>query len=123
MVKRDDIMWAAGFLEGEGCFQSSRNTALITATQVQESPLLKLDSVFGGKIRYFSRRNPSGYVTNYYRWELYGAAAVGMMMTLFSLMSPKRKTAIDKVIRRWRNAPGQQRNVITGRFLQKEVVV
>ncbi len=122
MVKRDDIMWAAGFLEGEGCFQSTRNTALITATQVQESPLLKLNSVFGGKIRFFSRRNPSGCVTNYYRWELYGAAAVGMMMTLFSLMSPKRRSAIETAIHRWRNAPGQRRNATDGRFLPKEVI-
>jgi hypothetical protein len=121
MIALKDIFWSAGFLEGEGCFQESRTTPTITVAQVEEHPLLRLQELFGGKVRHYSRRNPSGYITNYYRWQINGSPAAGLMMTLYPILSPKRQTRIERVIRAWKRASGIRKNIINGRFLPKEV--
>ena len=104
MKLRDGILWAAGFLEGEGSFSSSRTTPAVTAVQVQESPLLRLKEIFGGTIRMLRVKNPKH--SDHYRWEAGGSRAVGVMLTIYSLMSSKRRLQIDKSITRWKNAPG-----------------
>ena len=104
MKLRDGILWAAGFLEGEGCFSSSRTTPAVTAVQVQESPLLRLKELFGGTIRMLRVKNPKH--SDHYRWEAGGSRAAGVMLTVYTLMSSKRRFQIDKSITRWKNAPG-----------------
>lgn len=95
------IEWAAGFLEGEGCFQFSKAKNMsVTATQVQKEPLERLQSMFGGSIYGYQPREPNKSFC--YRWCAVGTRAVGICMTLYSLMSPKRKVEILKVIDGWR---------------------
>jgi len=59
------IFWIAGFLEGEGCFSSTRSTSHVTATQVQKEPLEKLHKFLGGSLCVFSRSAVNGNF--YYR--------------------------------------------------------
>lgn len=102
MLTDCDIAWAAGFLEGEGCFALSRTTCTVTAAQVQREPLERLQKMFGGSIYSCSARPGR---QPYFTWTLYGPNAAGLMMTLWTLMSPRRRGQIEKALAVWRDAP------------------
>lgn len=72
-----DIAWAAGFLDGEGCFtltkqsgktHESQRALHISASQVRLEPLVKLEELFGGKVKKHSRKTMKG--TTIYVWLL-----------------------------------------------------
>lgn len=97
----NDLYWAAGFLEGEGSFASSRTCPYVEASQVELEPLEKLLELFGGNIYYIDRatqKHNSPNWNNYYRWSIYGKKAVGVMLTLYSLMHSKRQGQIYKAV-------------------------
>lgn len=90
-----DLEWAAGFLEGEGGFRGERTNEQVYVGQVQKEPLLRLQRLFGGSIR-ARRATPRD---QYQRsplsvWVLCGSRARGLMMTLYTLMSTRRKEQI-----------------------------
>lgn len=87
-----DLAWAAGFLEGEGSFGAKRvdaRTEGVSASQVQREPLERLAALFGGTI---TAQPPGGPTRQpWFRWAITGTRARGVMMTLFTFMSPKRR--------------------------------
>lgn len=112
-----DIYWAAGFLEGEGCFASRESphsrwkngTVLgvdILAVQVQKEPLERLQACFGGSLK---QRQQGGEAYSHYqpiwRWSLTSSRAIALMMTLYLLMSPVRQAQIRKAVLMWRTRP------------------
>jgi hypothetical protein len=91
--------WAAGFLEGEGCFPvSSRTTSTITANQKESEPLQRLQKMFGGRLYW----RASGGTYGIHEWHIFGPTARGVMMTLYPLMSPRRREQIRASLTRWR---------------------
>jgi hypothetical protein len=102
-MKTHDLYWAAGFMEGEGSFGNQRANIYASAVQVQREPLERLQALFGGRIHECTQR-PTG-CSNYFRWGMTGSPAAGIAMTLFTLMSPKRKNQIEAALTKWRNAP------------------
>ncbi|NOV24164.1 hypothetical protein E5S69_11640 [Cupriavidus necator] len=102
MVTVREIAWAAGFLEGEGSFTQSRTCPAVTAAQVQREPLERLQAIFGGTVRLIDRANRKPTEQPHYRWDMYGSKAIAVMMTLWLLMSPRRKEQIEKVINDWK---------------------
>lgn len=96
---RDDILWAAGFYEGEGSLgigyfaaSSSFNSSLIVSQKALE-PLEFLQGRFGGKIytRWYQFRDDSlGSPQN--RWTLTGRKAVAFL----ELILPHLKTISRK---------------------------
>ena len=111
MITTPQLHWAAGFLEGEGCFTFSRAprkvgayenySMAISAAQVQREPLDRLVSYFGGSLRTYRHKNrPQDQP--YWYWHVGSAKAASIMMTLYALMSPKRREAIKNALRVWR---------------------
>ncbi len=99
-----ELYWTAGFLEGEGTFRNRPNGIDLSAAQVQKEPLERLQRWFGGALRLQPRRdNPKHHDT--WLWELTSTRAIALMMTLFALMSPKRKNAMRAAILAWRAKP------------------
>lgn len=92
-----DLEWSAGFLEGEGSFIESNSACRVTAPQMQRAPLERLHGLFGGSLT--QRRD-----THLHVWQLSGVAAAGLMMTLYGLMSPRRRGQIFTALSRWRRA-------------------
>lgn len=93
-----NIYWIAGFLEGEGSFGLvDKKYPLISAGQKQKYPLEKLKIL----LRH-------GHITkgDIWRYGLSHFRAIGVMMTIYNLMSPKRQEQIKKVILRWKQLPG-----------------
>ena len=90
-----DLHWAAGFLEGEGSFQFPHR---VSASQVQEEPLLRLREMFGGKIGITKRPESKPNQKDCHSWNTSGSRARGIMMTLYPLMSTKRKEQIKQAL-------------------------
>lgn len=98
MLRNTDLHWIAGFLEGEGSFgwnKASRRIA-VRASQVQREPLERLQCFLGGGI--YSHKE--GHPRPIFVWVANEPA--GLCMTLFSLMSPRRKQQIATCLERWR---------------------
>jgi len=92
-----DLHWAAGFLEGEGCFYSKGNSSVIKASQNEIEPLTKLQHLFGGSIKKLTApKCKQGFI---WIWSTYGPRATGIMMTLYSILSYRRKLSIVKSLR------------------------
>jgi hypothetical protein len=98
-----DIAWAAGFLEGEGSFYNSSHrtrpgsvATYVTAYQNNPEPLERMLSFFGGALH---QRAPRPRSPNpVWVWRASGSRARGICMTLFSLMSGKRKKQIREAL-------------------------
>lgn len=113
MISDRDLGWAAGFLEGEGSFMFRRYVwtdgyarcgADVVAPQVQREPLDRLRALFGGRISLERPRRPE--CQPQWRWTLTGPKAIGLMFTLYAIMSPRRRTQIASVIEKWKALPG-----------------
>ena len=96
-----DLSWAAGFLDGEGYFgkpRGKRRTERIAAGQKDDWLLKRLQRILGGSI--YPMKQRTGSYTSYQLplWVVTGPRARGIMMTLYTLMSPRRQTAIRKAL-------------------------
>lgn len=103
LLTLSELKWIAGFIEGEGSFfYSKKSTARVTAVQKQRWPLEELRRLIGGTL-YFTGRN-------YWQWHVGGEVAAGLMMTLFQLMSPRRKEQIKTALTFWKESPPWNKN-------------
>lgn len=104
MITNNELIWAAGFLEGEGSFHigkvSKWQQLVVSASQVQLWPLEVLKKSFGGSIY---KEPTKGRRQECGKWVVTGPRAAGVMMTLFALLSPRRQEQIKKALLRWRN--------------------
>lgn len=110
-----ELHWAAGFLEGEGCFGlRDRKTTKhgrsldLKASQVNPEPLYRLRALFGGSVYGPYKHRPSMKIRNqqpFYEWHVGGSRAGQAFMTLYVLMSDVRRRAITKGLKVWRTVP------------------
>ena len=110
MVTEREILWLAGFLEGEGCFGTwvlsakpkiYRSPRLVV-TSTDKDVLDKASILLGGTSR-TKRVLPSGKTA--YQVAVGGAKAIGWMMTLYQFMGERRKSKIREVITKWVEHP------------------
>ena len=111
-----ELYWAAGFMEGEGCFSlrdrqaEAKGTASLSckASQVNPEPLYRLKELFGGPVYGPYKGTPSMKVRNrqpFYEWSVSGRQAAQVFMTLYPLMSDVRKKQIRRGMVVWKAAP------------------
>jgi hypothetical protein len=107
MIPTVELYWIAGFLEGEGCFSvgirkegRQRKAIRVSAVQVQKQPLDRLQKWLGGSIGFVKASHPQHQPK--WQWYLGSYNAAGTMMTLYSLMSPKRQFAIRQALDVWK---------------------
>jgi hypothetical protein len=92
------ISWAVGFLEGEGYFLWTGRTEKVSASQVNQEPLKRLQRLFGGNINGpYQISNPNASL--YYRWDIHGPLARRALGLLYPEMSEIRKEQIDYAYR------------------------
>lgn len=87
-----DLEWAAGFIEGEGSFPNMKHPR-VCVTQKNLEPLQRLVRLFGGRI--YSVKNRDWAI-----WQISGPRARGVMMTLYSLMSKRRRGQIRLMLQK-----------------------
>ena len=115
MLSQRDLGWVAGFLEGEGSFTlTAAKHPRVIAVQVAHEPLDRLFMFFGGSI---CEKKPNGFGKKPLRsWAVNGAKAVGIMMTLYPIMSPERKAQIKRTLAAWKSTPpnfGENHRIVT----------
>ena len=107
MISLNDLEWAAGFLDGEGCVQFSKHKHLnLTAAQVEKEPVDRLIGLFGGAVYSYPPKRPNENLAH--RWHAVHARAAGIMMTLYPLLSPKRQEAIRLALDKWKQIIPQE---------------
>jgi hypothetical protein len=84
-------------MEGEGSFFVNRSSlgryasAKCSAVQKQREPLERLQRLFGGSLKPFKGGR-------YSRWDAYGVRARGVMFTLFTFLSPRRREQVKTAL-------------------------
>jgi hypothetical protein len=103
MIALSELHWAAGFMEGEGSFGFYRNAKgprlMMSCAQVCQEPIERLKALFGGNSRLQEMAAPRQAI---WKWQVYGVRAAAGMMTLYSLMAPRRKGQIEQALEGWR---------------------
>lgn len=95
------IGWAAGFLEGEGSFTGrpiGRREYRVNATQIIREPLEQLQRLFGGRI--ITRPHSTWGKEPIYEWAAFGGRARGIMLTLYAMLSERRRAQIRRTFDR-----------------------
>ena len=83
-----DIIWAAGFYEGEGtCGHNGGHSCQVGITQKDAWTLRRMQALFGGGVGEQGRRGC-------FQWHISGARARGFLMTIYGLLSPRRQAQI-----------------------------
>lgn len=106
-----DLAWAAGFIEGEGCYGRSggfgdASTERVQVAQKDPECLYRLQAMFGGRIGFQNScysnliTKPDAPSDKIPFWIVSGGRARGAMLTMYSFMSERRKAAIRKYLKR-----------------------
>lgn len=113
-MKSDEVAWAAGFYEGEGCIHFDGKNLNMTLSQCNREPLDRYYEIMGcGKIYgpYTKRR-----VQPIYTWKVSGRSAVEAIGRLSEWLSKRRteqaQTAIEAYERRPKKPPRRTREQI-----------
>lgn len=90
-----DIYWAAGIYEGEGsCHGSHRSNIQCRVGQKDRWLCDRLRALFGGHVCATTNQGKP-----FYNWAMSGARARGFLMTIYTLMSPRRQDQIVSALR------------------------
>lgn len=92
MDRSYELAWAAGFLDGEGCFtvlpSNGNYQCLVDAAQMNPEPLMKLKKLFGGNLRFAN----SVYGGNWY-WRVYASNASEVAKAVLPYLVYKNRQA------------------------------
>ena len=108
MINSRDAHWLAGFFDGEACFGIRKSTPFISVAQKDVWPLLKVQGLVGGNIyrNMGSGNKERGIEPKLINaLHLTGKRAIGVMMMLYSVLSPRRQDKVKSVIDTWRAIP------------------
>lgn len=103
-----NIAWFAGILEGEGCFLFTDHLRIQLA-------MTDLDTIDKIRIltKYTNKINESKQKENYkiqYRISWSGKQAAEWMMTIYPLMSIRRKAKIRECLTKWKAQEGSEKS-------------
>ncbi len=110
MVKRDDIIWLAGLLEGEAWFGLREGKYPIIALKMcDEDVVVKVASLIKSRVKHYG---------NIYDTQACGARAIEWMMTLHPLLYARRRKMVASIIKFWKEnnygrAPNGMRSMAT----------
>jgi hypothetical protein len=106
----NQIYWLSAFLDGEGYF-TFNTTPVITISQtdldlvIRVKEITKASSSIGTSERSkFNSNHKDAYILT-----ISGMTAIQWMMTIYSLMSVRRKAEIRNVIERWKTGRNKQK--------------
>jgi hypothetical protein len=114
-----DIYYVAGILEGEGCF-SYYNAPRIFLKMTDRDVIEKVKFIMNVNVS-IGEQNRNGWKTACVL-AINSHQAIGWMMTLYPLMSARRKEQIKQVLSTWRNSKGYNGfTIATGKALIRAI--
>ena len=99
-----DLYWLAGLLEGEGYFQlSGTGRSLLVGVAMTDLDAIEKTQrlIEGAPIRGYLLKSRK----TFWRTQVYGAKAAGLMMTLYLLMGVRRRAKIRELLSWWKPRP------------------
>ena len=116
--ERDDVLWFAGYLEGEGSFILDKARPGILTSRQPRISVSTTDFDIARKVAAILDSTVSKpYVpkkvnhSQFYKVELTGSRSIGWMMTIYLLMGIRRKKKIRECISVWKSAPVMQSSI------------
>lgn len=98
-MKLLDIAWLAGLFEGEGCFRSHNHSPHLTLAMTDRDVVCRAAELMRPRAVhnyiYDKKKKPV------YSFGLYGKTAVGWMLTMFSFLGQRRRSAIRAALAQW----------------------
>ncbi|KKK76143.1 hypothetical protein LCGC14_2866650 [marine sediment metagenome] len=103
MITRENIIWLAGLLEGEGCFSNrvgKHRRIMICVAMTDKDVIADIADLTQVSIHGPYRRNTRYKV----QWgvSLHGGKAAGFMMMVYPFMHARRKQQINHVLGEWK---------------------
>lgn len=99
---RDQIIWLAGLIEGEGCFTYTlQNGPRVSIKMVDEDTIIKISAIW--KAPYHKINKQKSTWQDSYMISIYGSKAIQWMLSIYSLMSIRRKNKIRSIVQQWKN--------------------
>ncbi len=115
MLKIKDLYWLAGLIEGEGCFSLQGNGSRGKGKCWTRKPNIRIGMADKDVLDYAARifntnvtgpyknKLPNGTLgKDIWHISINGNKAIQWMMTLYSLMSQRRKNKIEEIINYWK---------------------
>lgn len=110
IVRRSDLFYAAGLLEGEGCFGNTIGI-YIEAKMTDREPLDRLVTLFGGRVTGPHLRKNKKHKP-IYRWSIRrNSGCLCVMLALRPLLSPRRRVRIEEHIAYAKNKPAHKHTI------------
>ena len=114
MLETKNLYWLAGILEGEGTFSvkqslSGKFTPRITIEMSDLDVIDKVKLLMSPATLVRTRKRGESTYKIMYSFSVYGITAIEWMMTLYALMSIRRKAKISEIIGIWKMMPKQNR--------------
>lgn len=95
-----DLAWAAGIYEGEGSIAIyGGNNLRVVVTQKDRWILDRLRDLFGGSV-YAQTAKYQGKPYPIHHWYLNGARGRGLLYTMYTWLSPRRRLQARKALAR-----------------------
>ena len=86
-----DLAYAAGYLDGEGCFQWNGNTVSVTVDNTYPNTLMWLKRMFGGSVGRLNRKDENCRTT--YRYRIFGFGAASLSQKVLPYLQEKAEQA------------------------------
>lgn len=92
-ISMEDRIYAAGFLDGEGCFTIGRNWKPVIAVENTYRPVIEwLHKTFGGSLTVCKGRKKNHRTT--YRWAVVCKKAVGVCQVITPFLKEKSEQSL-----------------------------
>lgn len=91
-----DIVWAAGFMEGDGYFGKNITTQSAEFNQKDEWVIRRFQALFGGAVGQIHKQGFKK--ATYWRWRISGERARRFMRNVYEYLSPYKKHQIDTAL-------------------------
>jgi hypothetical protein len=91
-VELIDLIWSAGFIDGEGCFTCSNTGVFVRVAHSHKPSLEFLQSIFGGTLHQHNHGRPAHY-KDIWRWVVCGEEAKKTCIQLLPYLKEKRPQA------------------------------
>lgn len=99
---REDVIWLAGLMEGEGCFTWC-SSLTVTLAMCDEDVVRRAARIMGARSVRYRKRNPDRETQRpTFEFALTSARAAGWMMMLYPFMGERRQRRIRELLARWR---------------------
>lgn len=93
MYTHDELVWLAGFLDGDGCFTAAEKSGVFIRVAHTHKPTLDfITKTFGGSLHEHNHGRPKHY-KQVWRWAICGDEAKDLAINLIPYLREKRPQA------------------------------